>query len=82
MLANDGSDDKIVLFGTVETVETVENLHRLAEAVSLFVDGAFSVCPLIFYQVFSIYIIKQGQTFPMVYAHDRLYICMFVKPLI
>ena len=49
MLANDGSDDKIVLFGTVETVE---NPHRLAEAVSLFVDGAFSVCPLIFYQVF------------------------------
>ena len=36
MLANDGSDDKIVLF---RTVEAVENLHCLAEAVSLFVDG-------------------------------------------
>ena len=36
MLANDGSDDKIVL---IWNVETVENLHRLAEAVSLFVDG-------------------------------------------
>ena len=36
MLANDGSDDKIVLF---RTVETVENLHRLAEAVSFFIDG-------------------------------------------
>ena len=62
MLANDGSDDKIVLFGTVE------NLRCLTEAESLFVDGTFSVCPSIFYQVFSIHIMKQGQTFPMVYA--------------
>ena len=63
VLANDWSDDKI---GTVETAETVENLHRLAEAESLFVDGTFSICPLIFYQVFSIHITRQGQTFPMV----------------
>ena len=60
VLANDWSDDKI------GTVETVENLHRLAEAESLFVDGTFSICPLIFYQVFSIHIMRQGQTFPMV----------------
>ena len=62
MLANDGSDDKIVLF------ETVENLRRLTEAESLFVDGTFSICPSIFYQVFSIHIMKQEQTFPTVYA--------------
>ena len=63
VLANDWSDDKI---GTVETAETVENLHHLAEAESLFVDGTFSICSLIFYQVFSIHITRQGQTFPMV----------------
>ena len=62
MLANDGSDDKIVLF------RTVENLRRLTEAESLFVDGTFSICPSIFYQVFSIHTMKQEQTFPMVYA--------------
>ena len=77
VLANDGSDDKIVLFGTVQTVE---NLHRLAEAESLFVDGTFSICLLIFYQVFSIHIMKQGQTFTMVYAHDDpldfIYACL------
>ena len=60
MLASDGSDDKLVLLGTVE------NLHCLAEAESLFVDRTFSICPSIFYQVFSI--MKQGQTFPMVFA--------------
>ena len=62
VLANDGSDDKIVLF------RTVENLRRLTEAESLFVDGTFSICPSIFYQVFSIHTMKQEQTFPMVYA--------------
>ena len=81
MLANDGSDDKIVLFRLLRIY-----IYHLAEAESLFIDGTFSICPLIFYQVFSIHIMKQGQTFPMVYAHDdplfRLYICMFVTLLI
>ena len=54
VLANDGSDDKIVLFGTVE------NIHCLTEAESLFVDGTFSICPSIFYQIFTIHIMKQG----------------------
>ena len=31
-------------------------------------DGTFQTCPSLFYQIFSIHIIKFGQTFPMVYA--------------
>ena len=31
-------------------------------------DGTFSICPLIFYQVFTIHIMKYNQVFPMIYA--------------
>ena len=58
--ANDGSDDKIVLFGTVEDLYTI--LQWLNHLLLM------EHCPLIFYQVFSIHIMKHGQTFPMVYA--------------
>ena len=31
-------------------------------------DGTFETCPRLFYQIFTIHIIKYSQTFPMVYA--------------
>ena len=38
VLANDGDDDKIVIFG-------IENaLQHLSEAETFFVDGTFSIC--------------------------------------
>ena len=62
VLAESGAEDKIILLGTQS------NLHYLAEAECLYVDGTFETCPHLFYQIFSIHIIKYGQTFPMVYA--------------
>ena len=62
VLAESGADDKIILLGTHS------NLHHLAEAECFCVDGTFETCPGLFYQIFSIHIIKYGQTFPMMYA--------------
>ena len=62
ILAESGAEDKIILLGTQS------NLHYQAEAECLYVDGTFETCPHLFYQIFSIHIIKYGQTFPMVYA--------------
>ena len=62
VLANDGDDDKIVIFGTKNA------LQLLSEADTFFVDGTFSVCPSIFYQVFTIHIMKYNQVFPMIYT--------------
>ena len=41
VLANDGLDDKIVIFGAC--------LQHLAEADTFFMDETFSVCPSPFY---------------------------------
>ena len=49
VLANDGQDDKIVLFGT----ESSNKL--LSEANTYYVDGTFRVTPSIFYQLFTIH---------------------------
>ena len=55
----EGADDEIILLGTQS------NLPHLAEADCLYMDGTFQTCPRLYYQIF---IIKYGQTFPMVYA--------------
>ena len=62
IFVDDGEDDKIVIFGIQSF------LCHLAEASTFFVDGTFSVFPSVFYQVFTIHIMKYGQTFPMIYA--------------
>ena len=62
VLANDGQDDKIVLFGTESS------LKLLSEANTYYVDGTFHVTPSIFYQLFTIHIVKHNQSFPLVYA--------------
>ena len=61
VLANDGLDDKIVIFGTENS------LRHLVEADTFFMD-TFSVCPSLFYQLFTIHIMKYNQVFPTVYA--------------
>ena len=45
----------IVIFGTENA------LQHLSEADTFFVDGTFSVCPSIFYQIFTIHIMKYHQ---------------------
>ncbi len=62
LLAEDGDDDKIVIFATDD------NLKLLAEAESVFVDGTFHTCPEVFYQIFTVYAFKSGQQFPLAYC--------------
>ena len=62
VIAAEGQEDKIILLGTNT------NLHRLAESDVYYMDGTFQTCASLFYQIFSIHIIKFEQTFPMVYA--------------
>ena len=47
VLADNGLDNKIVIFGTENS------LRHLAEADTFFMDEAFSVCPSLFYQLFT-----------------------------
>ena len=62
ILAEEGADDKIILLGTQS------NIHHLAEVDCLYMDGTFQIGPHLFYRIFSVHILKYGQTFPMVYA--------------
>ena len=62
VLGKSGAEDKIILLGTQS------NLHHLAEAECFYVDGTFKTCPGLFYQIFTVHIIKYSQTLPMVYA--------------
>lgn len=61
VLANDGNDDKIVIH--VHIFGTDNSLQHLAEADIFFVDGTFSVCPSIFYQVSTIRIMKYNEIY-------------------
>ena len=56
VLANDGQDDKIVLFGAESS------LKLLSEANTYYVDGTFRVTPSIFYQLFTIHIVIKAQS--------------------
>ena len=46
---------------------TESNLKVLSEAMTVYCDGTFSVCPRLFYQLFTIHCIKHGKQFPLVY---------------
>ena len=45
LLVDDGDDDKIMIFATEE------NLRLLSDAKAFYIDGTFSTCPSLFYQV-------------------------------
>ena len=45
LLVNDGNDDKILIFATEE------NLRLMSDAEAFYIDGTFSTCPSLFYQV-------------------------------
>ena len=48
LLVDNGDDDKIMIFATEE------NLQLMSEAYAFFIDGTFSTCPSLFYQVFHV----------------------------
>ena len=63
LLAEDGVGvDKMIIFATED------NLRRLAEAGTIHVDGTFSTCPRLFYQIFTIHAATHGRHIPLVYC--------------
>ena len=54
--------------GEVLIFATHTNMHLLAEATTIYVDGTFEICPRLFYQVFIINAFIYGQQFPLVYG--------------
>ena len=56
ILVEEGANDKIIPFGTLSNIIFVE-------AECLYMDGTFQTCPCLFYQIFSIHIVKYGQTY-------------------
>jgi hypothetical protein len=63
LLRNTGSEpDRIIVFVTRDDFE------EMARSSRWFMDGAFKTTPLLFAQVYTIHVLKQGQTLPMVFA--------------
>ncbi len=62
ILANDGNEEKLVIFGTVP------NLCLLCEAEIIYMDGTFKVAPEMFAQVYSIHVRKMGMMVPVCVA--------------
>lgn len=61
-LINEGEDDRIMAFCTYD------NLRYLCDAETIFCDGTFYVCPKIFYQLYTIHAMIDGQMFPLVFC--------------
>ena len=63
LLAEDGEgDSKIVVFAADG------NLKLLCDAETIYVDGTFSTCPHLFYQIFTFHAFRHGKQFPLVYC--------------
>ena len=59
MLAEDGGEDKIIVFSTAA------NLKHLSESEKIYVDGTFETCPRLFY---TLHAFKHGKQFPFAYC--------------
>ncbi len=68
--------NRIIMFATID------NIRRLSEFNNWYGDGTFAASPKIFYQVFTLHILKNGKTLPMLYSlllnkEQKTYECMF-----
>ena len=62
MLANDGDEQKIVVFSTDE------NLEKLSASERIFMDGTFKVAPPFFTQMYTVHVQYLGQMIPVLFA--------------
>ena len=49
-------------------IATVGNLEKLCEAETIYIDGTFKASLQLFYQLFTVHAVYNGQHFPFVYA--------------
>ena len=64
LLVDTGQNDQ----NRLVTFATVGNLEKLCEADTIYIDGAFKASPRLFYQLFTVHAVYDGQHFPFVYA--------------
>ncbi|KAL8619295.1 hypothetical protein ACOMHN_056939 [Nucella lapillus] len=62
LLANDGDDDKMLVFSTDK------NLEILSANRDFYMDGTFSVSPHLFSQLYTLHVMFLGQMIPVVFA--------------
>ncbi|KAL8622340.1 hypothetical protein ACOMHN_043344 [Nucella lapillus] len=62
LLANDGDDDKMLVFSTDK------NLEILSASRDFYMDGTFSVSPHLFSQLYTLHVMFLGQMIPVVFA--------------
>ena len=63
LLAKDGAGaNRLMVFATTD------NLKKLVEANTLYVDGTFHTCPRVFYQIFTVHVEQIGWRVPLVYC--------------
>ncbi|KAL8600339.1 hypothetical protein ACOMHN_060955 [Nucella lapillus] len=62
LLANDGDDDKMLVFSTDK------NLEILSASRDFYMDGIFSVSPHLFSQLYTLHVMFLGQMIPVVFA--------------
>ncbi|XP_064631726.1 uncharacterized protein LOC135500763 [Lineus longissimus] len=62
LIANDGDIDKLIIFGSVES------LMKVAIADTVFMDGTFYIAPNIFTQLYTVHAKIYGQIFPLLYG--------------
>ena len=62
LLRADGIGDKMLVFGMLE------NLSKLADLDTIYVDGTFATCLSLYCQLFTINGIINSQQFPLVYS--------------
>ena len=63
MIINDGADDRIIAFSTLE------NQRALCNADILFGDGTFYACPQHFTQIYTLHAVVSDTMIPLVYAY-------------
>ena len=57
-----GDNERILIFATQQCI------YYLSNNSHCFMDGAFKLCPEIFYQIYNIHALNNNQVFPCVFA--------------
>ena len=64
---SDQEEDNLQADMFIIVFATVGNLHHLGRAKTWYGDGTFSVCPSLFYQLYTIRALVHGQIVPLVF---------------
>lgn len=66
LIINDGFDDKILVF------TTVENVRLVSDSPHLFMDGTFFSCPVLFCQLYIIHCLFNNKIYPAAFCQIKI----------